>query len=142
MPLTLPQDVWGRVKTCLRHNLALFSVYLSKNEGYMESWLAVRLIRVRYNLSQAEMAEQIGVNVKAMTDIESGRTALTLTHIAAYAKFLGISRAALVDFIDQLADPKCIFPALHGAKPPKVSQTSVLKIKSIKPKAPSKRRAS
>jgi transcriptional regulator with XRE-family HTH domain len=110
----------------------------------MEGWLAVRLIRVRYNLSQAEMAEQIGVNVKSMSDLESGKTTLTLTHITAYAKFLGISRAVLVDFIDQVADPKCIFPALHGQKPPKVSQTSVLKVKSIKPaqKAPSKRRAS
>jgi transcriptional regulator with XRE-family HTH domain len=108
----------------------------------MEAWLAVRLIRVRYNLSQAEMAEHIGVKVTSMTDIESGKVTLTLDHIAAYAKFLSVSRGALVDFIDQLADPKCIFPALQGSKPPKVSEDSVLKIKAIHPvqKPPKKRR--
>lgn len=107
----------------------------------MEGWLAARLIRVRYNLSQAEMAEKIGVKPTAMTDIESGKTTLTLDLIANYADFLGVSRAALVDFIDQLSDPKCIFPAMNGQNPPQVSQDSTLKIKAIKPapKKPKKR---
>jgi DNA-binding XRE family transcriptional regulator len=110
----------------------------------MEGWLAARLIRVRYNLSQAEMAEKIGVKTTAMTDIESGKVALTLDLIASYADFLGVSRAALVDFIDHLSDPKCIFPAMDGRNPPKISQDSTLKIKAIKPaqKAPKKRSAS
>jgi transcriptional regulator with XRE-family HTH domain len=98
----------------------------------MTGWLALRLIRVRYNLSQAEMAERVGVKYTSIGDLESGKVSLNLEHIAAYAKFLGTSQAVLVDFIEQLSDPKCIFPGMMGNKPPKVSEDSTTRLKAVK----------
>jgi transcriptional regulator with XRE-family HTH domain len=78
----------------------------------MNTGLAVRLIRVRFNLTQAEFAERTGIAVKSIPDIESNKVALDLNELAAIAKMLGIEPAGLLAFITDLDDSRYIFPPL------------------------------
>jgi transcriptional regulator with XRE-family HTH domain len=78
----------------------------------MNTGLAVRLIRVRLNLTQAEFSERTGISVKSMPDIESNRVVLDLDELVAIAKMLRIEPAGLLAFITDLDDSRFLFPLL------------------------------
>ncbi len=96
--------------------------------------LAMRLIRVRFNLSQAEFAEKTGLPGKTIPDLECGNTPLSLERLDAIAKMLGIGSPNLLAFIKALEETDFLIPPLvsESKKMPSVSAKRIPRIEKIR----------
>lgn len=77
----------------------------------------IRALRKEKGLNQAELAEQAGLNEKHMSDIELGKTNITLSNLIALSTSLGIPPGALIDNDFTLTNPidklNHLFPAVR-----------------------------
>lgn len=86
--------------------------------------LILRLSRVRFRLTQEEVAEKTGISVKSLADLESGRVTIGIDRIQAYADMLGVQTADLVEAAEALADQTCVFPLLQRRKKGRTQKTT------------------
>ncbi len=76
----------------------------------MQIGTAFRILRVRFNLSQAELAEKTGI--KGVQEIENGRSGAALEDLAKLAQMLGVTVSALIKFCEDLDDASILIPQL------------------------------
>ncbi|MBD2018672.1 helix-turn-helix transcriptional regulator [Leptolyngbya sp. FACHB-36] len=86
--------------------------------------LILRLARVRFRLTQQEVAEKTGIPVTSLTDLESGRVTVGIDRIQVYAEMLGLQTADLIDAAEALADQACVFPLLQRRKKGRTQKTT------------------
>jgi transcriptional regulator with XRE-family HTH domain len=96
--------------------------------------IALRVIRVRFNLTQAEVGNKTGIKASSVTDLESGKVVASLSVISSYAKMLGVSTASLVTFIEGFDDKAYLLPPLAAEKRSNTKKTSNAspKVKAVK----------
>ena len=70
---------------------------------------AIRNIRVSRNLTQAELAKILGISQNGVSNIEQGRTLLTLPKIKEIAKALDISYSDLLSNVEGFEEEKVEF---------------------------------
>lgn len=67
-----------------------------KNMNYYDIGQRIRKFRRAYNLSQEQLAEQIGISTTHMSHIETGNTKLSLPVLVAIAKVLNVQTDELL----------------------------------------------
>lgn len=111
-----------------------FSALAMKNAS-----LALKLIRIRFNLTQQEVSEKTGINAKSIPDLEAGRVSVSLEQVASYAQMAGLSTAALVNFIEQFSDDSYLIPPLIRDRKPNTDKTTDIQPRVNKVKTTRKR---
>ncbi len=67
---------------------------------YVQLGIKIKNLRAEMNLTQAEVAEALNVTPGYISNVEKGRTAMSLRILTYYAKLRGISLDSLVGMID------------------------------------------
>ena len=63
---------------------------------------ALRLIRLYSKLSQADLAERLGVSQSMVSDVESGRKGVSMDLLDAYSRALDIRMSQLLFFAEEI----------------------------------------
>ena len=63
----------------------------------MNLGLAVKSLRIKAGLTQAQLAEKAGVNQSSISRLERSRQSVTVTKFARIAQALGVKEQAIID---------------------------------------------
>ena len=61
----------------------------------------IKELRIGAGLTQGEVAEKLNVTPGFISNVENGRTAMTLRLLIYYAKLIGVSVDSIVGFVDE-----------------------------------------